>query len=725
MPNGTSLLETRLQLALDAGRLGTWTYDLKTGAQVWDRRQFELLGLPSEGIRPSRELFLSLVVPEDRETLGLRSEDLFGGARQQGQFRIRLNDGSIRWLAGHSITRADAGGTPVELVGVNWDITDEKLAEARLQENFDELRLALDAGRMGVWRYDLATDKQRWDARQYELLGLPPTTEPSREAFMSAVLPDDRERVAYTAEDLRPGHFHDTEFRVRHPNGEVRWLTARSFARHDAAGRPVERIGVNWDSTDQKRAQLELQEAERRLALATEAAGLGIWEWNVETGAFFYSALARQLYGFSPTEPIDYPTLQRRTHPDDYRYVEPTVTRALDPKVRGHETYKYRITRADTGEERWLAAHGSALFSDDGPDARPLRYTGTLQDITAAVRLEQALRDEQARLQLALAAGDLAIWQLELSTNKVTTSRELNRLYRFPDDSSPAYEEFLSVYAPGERERVEAEAAASLARGEPSIRLEVKHVWPDGVVKWIGIRALVDLDQQGRPVRVIGVAMDVTERRTWEETLLTTARELQHRVKNSLAIVQSIASQSFRSTRTKEEGLRTFSGRLKALAAATDLLTKHNWTVVSVPELISEIISPYREDGHDRFHLSGEDLHIDSAHSVNLSMAVHELCTNAVKYGALSKEGGEVFIHWTPTPEGIALEWRERGGPPVSPPLKTGFGTRLLRSGLFKETSGSVDLTFQPEGLVARIDVRRQPRKPAPPQAGPASAGGQ
>jgi two-component sensor histidine kinase len=196
---------------------------------------------------------------------------------------------------------------------------------------------------------------------------------------------------------------------------------------------------------------------------------------------------------------------------------------------------------------------------------------------------------------------------------------------------------------------------------------------------------------------------------------MTTARELQHRVKNSLAIVQSIASQSFRSTRTKEDGLRTFTGRMKALAAATDLLTKDNWTIVSVRELIEEIVSPYREDGHDRFHLSGENLHIDSAHSVNLGMALHELCTNAVKYGALSRDGGEVFIRWAPTAEGISLEWRERGGPPVTPPSKTGFGTKLLRSGLFKEASGSVDLAFEPEGLVAHIDVRRQaPRRTSP-----------
>ena len=695
--------ETRLQLALNAGRLGTWSYNLQTGEQVWDAQQYALFGL-SPGLQVTRELFESHVLPEDMRAIQLASADLTPGARHAGQFRIRRPDGQVRWLMSHSLTRGDASGRAFELIGVNWDITDQKVAADQLEDNAKELQLALDAGRMGTWRYDLRTGRQRWNARQFELFGLPPGTEPTRELFASMVLPEDMPKIGFSDEDLRPGHFHDTEFRVRHPTGEIRWLTARSFARHDAQGRPVERIGVNWDVTEQKERELRQDEIERRLDLATETAEIGIWEWRVDSGEFFYSPRGREIYGFSPTQEISYELLQARTHPDDYKFVEPMVVRALDPKLRTQETYRYRIARADTGEERWLLAHGEATFSDSTETARPTSYIGTLQDVTEDVRLEEALEDERARLRLALTAADLAIWELDPRTNAIVTSRELNRLYRFPEDSKPTAADFGALYAPGEAARVQAEAHASLARGETSIRFEAKHLWPDGVVKWIGVRAQVTLDPKDRsPIRVIGVAMDVTERHLAEARMLTTTRELQHRVKNSLTVVQAIAMQTFRSAATKEAGLAAFSGRLQALAAATELITRGNWATVSIADLVNEITSPYRDAGSSRFEITGAGVLINSKDATSLGMALHELSTNALKYGALSVETGTIMVDWTRDGDQLHLRWHETGGPSVSAPSRKGFGTRLLTGGLFDPGNGRVELAFEPTGVVCDI----------------------
>lgn len=702
----TSSTETRLQLALNAGRMGTWSFNLATGEQVWDEQQYALFGLPP-GTPPTRTLFESMVLPEDMPIVSLASRDREPGARHAGQFRIRRPDGQIRWLMSHSVTRGDASGRSVELVGVNFDITEQKLANDRLEQSVDQLRLALDAGRMGTWTYDLATGRQTWSDRQYDLLGLPAGTEASRELFMSLVEPDDLNHVDFTDSDLRPGHFHDTEFRIRRPDGSVRWLTARSFARHDDQGHPIERIGVNWDITEQKEREAAQSAAERRLALATQAAKLGIWEWRVDSGAFFYSPRAREIYGFTPEVEITYALLQARTHPDDYIYVEPAVGRALDPKIRSQETYRYRITRADTGEERWLVAHGGATFSGDGPDARPFSYIGTLQDVTDEVRLEQALEDERIRLKLALSASDLAIWELDPRTNAIVSSPELNRLYRFPVESHPTAADYGALYAPGEVDRVQAEVAATLATGETSIRYEAKHQWPDGVVKWIAVRAQVTLDpRDNAPIRVIGVAMDATERHLAEERMLITTRELQHRVKNSLTVVQAIATQTFRSAGTKEEGLRAFSGRLQALAAATDLITRGNWATVDIRDIVDEITRPYREERLERFHISGPSAAINSRDATSLGMALHELCTNALKYGALATDQGSVDIAWSAQPGGnVQLHWEERGGPPVNAPVARGFGTRLLTSGLFDPGTGSVDLAFEPSGLVCNISL--------------------
>jgi PAS domain S-box-containing protein len=562
-------------------------------------------------------------------------------------------------------------------------------------------QLALKAAGMGTWSSDLTTGTQVWDTRQYALFGLPEGTPVTRDLFLSMVVPDDLFVVDLRKEDLNRGARHDNEFRIRRPDGEIRWITGHSLIRTDASGRPIELVGVNWDVTDHKEAETRLVEAERRLALATEAAGIGIWDWNIATGEFFYSSRARGIYGFDPEETITFEMLRQRTHPQDYLYVEPTLGRALDPLRRSQESYRYRITRADNGEERWLLAHGGAVFFDN----QPVRYTGTLQDITNDVAVQGELEDEQARLRLALSAGELAIWELDVPTSRVTASKELNRLYRFSDDATPKIEEFQALYAPGERERVEAESAASFARGDTTIRFEAKHQWPDGLVKWIAIRAQILVDDQGTPTRVIGVAMDVTDRRRYEEHLHLTARELQHRVKNSLAVVQSIAAQSFRGARSKEEGVRVFTDRLHALAAATDLLTKRNWNPVPVGEVVEEILRPFWDEKRSRITVEGPQAPVPSDIAVNLGMALHELCTNAVKYGALSNDRGKVSLFWRFSEGGLILDWQETDGPKVAPPPRKGFGTRLLTGGLLHEGVGRVELDFRATGVQCRITV--------------------
>jgi two-component sensor histidine kinase len=564
----------------------------------------------------------------------------------------------------------------------------------------ERLQLALDASDMGTWSSVLATGEQVWDRRQYQLFGLPEGTPVTRDLFLGMVLSEDLPLVDYKSGDLTPGARHFCQFRIRRADGAVRWITAHSVTKADGNRAPVELVGVNWDVTDQKDSESRLVEAERRLALATEAAGTGIWDWNVETGQFYYSPIARDIYGFTADEQITFEKLKERTHPKDYLKIEPILGRALDPFQRGRESYRYRITRADSREERWLLAHGSAAFVHN----RPIRYTGTLQDITDEVVAKVRLEDEQARLQLALSAADLAVWELNVVTNEITASPELNRLYRFPEDARPSVGEFQALYAPGERERVESESVEALKSGNRTIRFEAKHQWPDGVEKWISVRAQIILDEQGAPVRVIGVAMDVTERRRYEDHLRLTARELQHRVKNSLAVVQSIAVQSFRGLRSKEEGIAVFTGRLHALASATDLLTKGNWEAVPVGEIVEEIVTPF----NDQIQITarGSELRIPSGVAVNLGMALHELSTNAVKYGALSVASGRVAISWVLSPDGMILDWQESGGPPVSAPAKTGFGTSLLSRGLFADGTGKVELSFNPGGVSCRITVR-------------------
>ena len=184
--------------------------------------------------------------------------------------------------------------------------------------------------------------------------------------------------------------------------------------------------------------------------------------------------------------------------------------------------------------------------------------------------------------------------------------------------------------------------------------------------------------------------------------------EMKHRIKNSLALIGAIASQTFRHTRPIQDSLETFSARLKSMALAQDVLTQETGDDASLHQLISQALKPYRQpDAPDRIAISGPEIRIGGRRSTSLTMAMHELATNALKYGALSVDAGRVTVSWrVEEVSGIRrlqIEWRERGGPPVTPPEKRGFGSRLVERGLAMELGGKAEIAFKPEGIVCEI----------------------
>jgi PAS domain S-box-containing protein len=450
-----------------------------------------------------------------------------------------------------------------------------------------------------------------------------------------------------------------------------------------------------------------LAESERRLAIATHAAAIGIWDWNLGDNSFVYSALAKQIFGLPIDEPVTYELIRSVTHPDDLPWTSALARQATDPAIRATEPYRYRIRRADTGEVRWILAHGEATFGEVGGAAKALRYIGTMQDITEQKRAEDALIDSEARLRLAVEASQMAVWELDLVAGTIAHSPQLNILCGFPPDAQPTLDDFRSRYAPGERERIEREGQAVQARGETQIQTEFRQVWPDGTERWMLLRAAVAPGSAGYGERVIGVLMDVTEHKLAEERTALVARELQHRFKNTLSIVQTIAMQTFRNKGNAGDAVESFFGRLRALAMATDIITLNDWSNASLSEVIDQITRPFRDPGRESFILTGDDIQLPSKVAVSLGMALHELCTNAAKYGALSTPSGRVLLDWQRAADNrLLIEWREQDGPPVSAPKRSGFGTKLLERSLFVEPVGKVDLRFDPLGVIVRIEVQ-------------------
>ena len=209
----------------------------------------------------------------------------------------------------------------------------------------------------------------------------------------------------------------------------------------------------------------------------------------------------------------------------------------------------------------------------------------------------------------------------------------------------------------------------------------------------------------GEIIGLVGVTTDITERHRDQQHLRLLVHELNHRVKNTLAIVQSLAHQTFGGA--DEEALAAFEGRLETLSAAHNLLTRERWEAPDLGAVIRETVGAL-DGGAARFEIDGPAVRIDPKAAVTIAMALHELCTNATKYGALSRPKGMVSIHWQvsdATPPRLHLTWAERGGPPVRAPDTRGFGTRMIERALAAELHGTATLDFAPHGLVCTIDA--------------------
>jgi PAS domain S-box-containing protein len=240
--------------------------------------------------------------------------------------------------------------------------------------------------------------------------------------------------------------------------------------------------------------------------------------------------------------------------------------------------------------------------------------------------------------------------------------------------------------------------------------VEKRFIRRDGRVIWISVRSSPVRDADDRLLYVVRVVQDITERKAAEQRQRLLMDELNHRVKNTLATVQSLATQTARGATTPAAFRERFEGRLIALSKAHDQLTMHHWESADLRELLSGSLAPHTGTTPDRVVLRGEDVLLRPRAVLTLAMAVHELTTNAAKYGALSVPGGRVEVQWRPVRSEngqscLQIEWIEQGGPNVVEPEQHGFGTKLIEGSIAAELAGKTRLTFQPQGLRCEITI--------------------
>lgn len=239
----------------------------------------------------------------------------------------------------------------------------------------------------------------------------------------------------------------------------------------------------------------------------------------------------------------------------------------------------------------------------------------------------------------------------------------------------------------------------------PELTIENRFETSDGT-RWILWRNhALEFDDQGRWQVAQSTGIDITERKQLEEQMQLLVGELNHRVKNTLMVVQAMAHQSFRGAGLAAQPVAKFNDRLSALSGAHDALSRTNWTGAPLAEIVRQgLLICARDDM--RLHVGGPDVMLPSSATVSLVMVLHELATNAMKYGALSVVTGKVSVLWEMGHDGhVTIDWRESGGPEVSKPMRKGFGSRLVSDAVPRQLGGTVSLDYDPAGLRCRITV--------------------
>jgi two-component sensor histidine kinase len=339
----------------------------------------------------------------------------------------------------------------------------------------------------------------------------------------------------------------------------------------------------------------------------------------------------------------------------------------------------------------------------------------TFRDITDRRKAEllrdeaaEALRKRSVELEAVLETVPTAVWfTYDRDLRHVVGNRRATELLRLPreTDLSLAFSDpaTFGVFRNGQSVPPSDRPLHRAARGEDVKDDLLEVAFDSGERRTMLFRAAPLRGIDGELQGAVCAAADVTERLRYEAHLRLLLSELNHRVKNTLAVVKSIASLTLKGTNAVALG--DFEKRLIALSAVHSLLTDENWEGARLDAIVRTSLHAHLGLDDGRVHFEGDDLRLRPKSAIALSMALHELATNAVKYGALSSEQGTIGVKWTLSDGRFRMQWRETGGPPVVAPPAKGFGARMIEQGLSSELQGSARIDFQPGGVVCTIDA--------------------
>lgn len=589
----------------------------------------------------------------------------------------------------------------------------------------ERLELAAQAARIGIWDWDLAANTVLYSPIAREICGLPSDGEIAYEAIRALTHPGDLPRTTALLERALDPDLQDSspyEYRIVRPDGEVRWIVAYGrpvFRTRDGARRAVRYVGTLQDVTERRRLEEANRSYAERLRFALRTGSLGAFEYEFASGAVLADDALLEILGVAfGWPPLTLDALWERIDPRDRRRLRRIWTRARsEGDLRSAD---FRILRP-SGEVRWCAASATVTR---GADGEPARVFGYAVDITERRRTERELAERQAILQSLLDTTTLFIGVIEITDDGLVflmLNKATADLYGVEPERAPIDARELGVTAKEIANR-RAYLLEVCRKGEPQTVEHPFTINGERVAWCLGAYSPLPSGPDEAP-RLSFVIIDITARKLADERQQLLAREVDHRAKNALAVAQAVVEL------TKEADPAAFKravvGRVAAIARTHSLLADGRWRGVDLRRLVMEELAPFGTDGPQRLDLDGPSHSLAPSVAQLIGLIVHELATNAAKYGALKGVDGSLRVRWSVDAAGaLSLEWRESvvSGAVEAAPDRQGFGFRLLDQTISRQLGGQWAADWTPSGLVFTMTLPLGAAAPAP-AAAPLQAG--
>ncbi len=694
-----ALAERNAQLALaaSAARVGCYSNNMETGLIAVSEGYVAIHGLPEGTVHTTLSEWRTRVHPDDLAPFDALREQLFGSRQCEFTFDYRLvrADGGIRWIESRGRISYGEDGLPQQCIGINIDVTERKQAEAHLSD-------ALSAGRVVAFEWDAATCRSQRSDNAEHILGIVQGS-----VFLRQVHPDDRRNFKTLIRNLSPGNpSYRFIFRFgRSDRGDV-WLEEEAKAEFDTKGKLLRIKGLTRDITERKQIEEALKESEAALRERLEALPAAIFVTDVGGRVTYCNQAAADLWGKMPKFGEDrWCDLARLYHSDGTPMaIEDCPTEIALKGGRIVRNPEAILERAD-GTRIPIIPYPNPLRNGAGTIVGTLNMT---VDISERKNAELALAERNMQFDLAEKAALVGSYAYDLDTKVVRVSEGYAALHGLPERTPVTTgHKWRASTHPEDVIRIERvwKEAFRAHRGEYDIEYRIVR---DGKVRWIYSRSFVSYGSNGRAQRVVGVNIDITERKRAEEHQRLLVAELDHRVKNALATVSAIAAHTLDGSNSMEHFVAALDGRIRSMASSHELLSCRRWEGIPLAELLERELTPYTRGNNTE--VDGPQVLLRAEAGQSMAFVLHELTTNAAKYGALSTSEGKITVRWHWPPNGgarerLIIEWQEIGGPAVAAPCKSGYGTSVIRELIPHELGGKADLTITPQGVRCRMEI--------------------